>query len=562
MKTKIQLLLFASLLLAGCNKESRDMAPDNDEQGTVPVSFSLQPPTTSMQLAGIRPRMANSLWEAADSVGLYMKKAGLTFAAANVMAQAGNVKMTVSGQNLTAAATLYYPQTGNVDFVAYYPYTASVGADYTLPVNLAGQAAGLPAELLYSNNATNKAASAEPVALSFQHALAKLSITVTAGANTLLSGDDFTTMTMSVEGMYAAAKLSLADGTLTPQGAKQPITLHKSGATSTQASFDAIVLPSSENATFVFCIGSQTFRYEAAGAYEAGKSYALSFALDNLPAPQALNNAIWMLGGDFMGLVASSFTALAEKGIHHLIVNEFAFTDAVHSATVMQQVAIAEAQGLTVHVWLQCFHDSNGWLSPVDDANQVYNQTLFTAIISRAKAYVDAGIRGIHLDYVRFPGTSSSHDYPSQSVTGEGAITEFCRQISLALRAANPNVTLSAALMWEKNSEQYYGQNPAAMGQYLDILMPMIYRTDESHFTDYGAAWAQDKATYFATHSGTAQVWAGTKTYRDLTSSTVEGLTAAQMRQHCDDLLSTGVTGIALFRYGLGDLCDLSGLWE
>ena len=50
--------------------------------------------------------------------------------------------------------------------------------------------------------------------------------------------------------------------------------------------------------------------------------------------------------------------------------------------------------------------------------------------------------------------------WDDQDYTGTGAITEFCRQANVALKAKNPKVVLSAALMGETNAQSYYGQDP------------------------------------------------------------------------------------------------------
>ena len=66
--------------------------------------------------------------------------------------------MSISGQELVANPALTYPGNGNVDFIAYYPYAATVESDYSIAVNIADQTAALPIEILYSDNVTNQEA--------------------------------------------------------------------------------------------------------------------------------------------------------------------------------------------------------------------------------------------------------------------------------------------------------------------------------------------------------------------------------------------------------------------
>ena len=251
---------------------------------------------------------------------------------------------------------------------------------------------------------------------------------------------------------------------------------------------------------------------------------------------------------------------LAAKGYGHVILHEQAFKS-YPQAEVLARIAEAEALGMTVHIWLQCFYENSTWVSPVDDARKCYDQELFERIISRAEGYLDLGIKAIHLDYIRFGGTAHKHNFPEAGVTGEGAITEFCRQISTRLKAINPRVILSAALMAERDGAYYYGQNPAAMGAYLDILIPMVYRYSESGGGDKTGAWAKSTTDYFVANAGKAEVWAGTQTYR-YTSGNAAGLPLEQLRSDCEDFTQSEAAGVFLFRYGLGNFPDVTDLWN
>ena len=270
-------------------------------------------------------------------------------------------------------------------------------------------------------------------------------------------------------------------------------------------------------------------------------------------------NAYWCRG-DSMNTIPLGM--LATNGIGTIFLNEAAVTtygtDAVRSF-----ISRAAGFGIDVHIWMQAFYYS-GWICPIDVANQCYNQARFDEVIDSAKSYVDLGAKGIHFDYLRFPGTetnkASLHNYNGGAVTGTGAITEFCRQAREALKAKKSDVVLSAALMPEKSSSQYYGQIPSEIGQHLDVLVPMIYRYGNDAGVDKGEAWAADMAKYFVNNRGTAQVWAGTMTYQGENKAT--GLSSARILSDCQVYSTCGTTGVALFRYGLGDVPDLTSLWK
>jgi len=260
--------------MTGCNKDK----PESDATGIIPVNLTAD--------IGVKTpsslKVANDQWEAADLVGLFMKRAGQALdAPAAIFGNANNVEMSIgAGGALIPATPFMYPEAGNVDFVAYYPYTASPGAGLTLPVNVAEQTATLPVEVLYSNNAVNQAPVATAVPLTFRYSLAKIVLTVTTNEHSPLTPADFDGMTVGIEGMYAQANLKLADGDFTGHQNRQTIMMHRTGNTASSASFSALVLPTGEEAVFVINAGGNTFRYPLTRTYAAHTCYTFGFRLN------------------------------------------------------------------------------------------------------------------------------------------------------------------------------------------------------------------------------------------------------------------------------------------
>lgn len=269
-------------------------------------------------------------------------------------------------------------------------------------------------------------------------------------------------------------------------------------------------------------------------------------------------NAIWLWGSHMKDAPVEEY---ADKGYGHILLNEAAFKR-WGEAEVYDFVEKCEKAGITVHIWFQCFHNEEKWISPIDDERKAIRQDYYEELIARASDYVRKGIEGIHLDYIRFGGTASKHDFPEVGVYATDAVTEFCRQANVALKAINPDVILSAALMPEKDSEAYYGQNPQAMGQYLDILMPMIYRYGYNG-EDKSDEWVVDMSNWFEANSGSAEVWVGIQTYgKELEDGGAVPLTEEQIYSDCRLVRQSNATGLVLFRHGLGTFPDLNGFWE
>jgi hypothetical protein len=306
--------------------------------------------------------------------------------------------------------------------------------------------------------------------------------------------------------------------------------------------------------------------------------FLLVFSGYSVPAAQNKSECgIWVRGEHFKEL---DFQTLAGYGITHIFVNEAAMTRGhIDESGFKQRVAEAKTQGVKIHIWFQCFRPGN-WVLPVIPETGQFNQEYFDEQIERAKKYVGFGdIAGIHLDYIRFSGVASAdraayqHVY-SDEVTGENAIAEFCRQISTAVKAIDPNVKLSAALMNERSGNaRYYGQNAQKMAKHLDIIIPMVYRYSfGSEPIDKGADWISGTAKWFVDDVKAAgekcEVWSGVLTYRPLAPSDtqIEWLDAAVLEEDCRLSLQdstgmpTGATGVVLFRYGIVNYFDMKSL--
>jgi hypothetical protein len=161
------------------------------------------------------------------------------------------------------------------------------------------------------------------------------------------------------------------------------------------------------------------------------------------------------------------------------------------------------------------------------------------------------GISGIHLDYIRYSGKAYN------STNGTQAITNLVAKISAAVKTANPSAILSAALMPETSSNAYYyGQDYPALGKYLDVLVPMIYKGNYNGNT----AWIASVTKYISSHSNGKEVWAGIMTYKSDANPVPLGVN--ELLNDTQTALNNGATGYALFRYGNvlnNDFFDYSG---
>ena len=262
-------VLFVVMLFTGCKDDK-------------PVSASIDRIEVNLKAAvGSSLKVTNGGdWELTDKIGLYMKKSGAALSTtAAVYSDGDNLEMSIDGDRLSSTPSLYYPAKGNVDFIAYYPYTSSVSADYTIDVSVAEQSTVV--ETLYSANVENQAPTQEPVTLDFKYSMAKLVVTVTGSDGSGFTSGDLDNMSVFVNGMFTEAQLNLVDGSFSGHQSPGIIALRKSAPATTSVRFEALVLPDAEgDRTFLFKLGNVSFPYVVKESFNAATEYRFNFTLN------------------------------------------------------------------------------------------------------------------------------------------------------------------------------------------------------------------------------------------------------------------------------------------
>lgn len=213
--------------------------------------------------SAIQSRVSGNAWNANDEVGIYMMNAGSSIETAT----AQNKKyIAQTNGTLTAASGngIYLPESGSVDFIAYYPYTTSVSGN-KIAVNVSDQSKPAAIDLIYSNSTKGiEATTATTISLAFTHQLTKLTLNVTKDATVeTLSGLNVTMKGISTEGEF-----NLADGTLTAttgtNNKEVAMNVNAEGTTAT-----AIILPTASASdqtaiNLTFSLNGQSFTYTIA----------------------------------------------------------------------------------------------------------------------------------------------------------------------------------------------------------------------------------------------------------------------------------------------------------
>lgn len=250
----VLLLGGAALLPGGCSRD------EGTEPGgeRVAVEFSAGIEGTfapSAYSAGTRTTGGGDQWKAGDKVGIYMLKAGGNMGnSGDVLAE--NLAYAAVPGSQTSSATLtppdgkplYYPQSGNVDFAAYYPYIGDNLGTYSFSLDGQNTEQEQNAVDVLFAKATDVAKSKNPVNLSFGHVLSKVTLNVALGDGlTALDGDKITAARIC--GTPAEFTFDVNDGALSPSATTEDIPALKSATASdgAAATFTALVVPQKAN---------------------------------------------------------------------------------------------------------------------------------------------------------------------------------------------------------------------------------------------------------------------------------------------------------------------------
>lgn len=238
-------MAFALVALASCSKT--DNVDTDGWNGELLIT------------SGIETRASGTTWENGDAIGVFMNYTD-TYDAVGLH----NTKYTTSSTTTKAEFTvdsnndfvdLYYPQSGNVDIMAHYPYDKDATVT-TYPVDVTDQT-DLTVIDFMSAKMVNVAKSQDARALSFYHMLSQLKVTLVPADNGGLTAADLAEAIVTVSGTQVAAKATVDyDKT----NVKPTATFELSGI-ATDLSVEAesgvatfIVIPQTQDMTFTITI--------------------------------------------------------------------------------------------------------------------------------------------------------------------------------------------------------------------------------------------------------------------------------------------------------------------
>ncbi len=183
----------ALVVLASCNK-IEELEPTQSPQDDVILLG-----------AAAATRASDSSWAQGDKIGVFMNSSNsssLGSLADNVLYTASN---SGSSTELSSSTPLYYPQSGNVDIYAYYPYSSS----YDGLIDVSDQSDLSKIDFMVAH-VDDVAKSRDLIDLNFKHMLAKINITIKGeGA---ITTDRLKALTCDAHNIKSKARYSQSEG--------------------------------------------------------------------------------------------------------------------------------------------------------------------------------------------------------------------------------------------------------------------------------------------------------------------------------------------------------------
>ena len=256
---------------------------------------------------------------------------------------------------------------------------------------------------------------------------------------------------------------------------------------------------------------------------------------------------IWLKAEDVSIL---NLDEIKGAGITDIFVKSNMFTVPTYQNVLTALLDKLKNTNIRVHAWITCFKDADGnWINPQGKYTYTYNGEVFTgyntskidalitSIVNIARNY---DIDGIHLDYVRYPGTAYKNSGSTETITA------FVKNVRDAVKQIKPKMAISAALMPEgADNAYYYGQDYTKLAPYLDFIVPMIYKGNYRKDT----VWIGSTTKWIVDHTGGKPVIAGLQTYES--DSNITAIPADELNSDINSALNSGASGYVLFRYGL-----------
>ena len=234
-----------------------------------------------------------------------------------------------------------------------------------------------------------------------------------------------------------------------------------------------------------------------------------------------------------------------DNGVTDVYVRCNNYSDSSSNSVLLAVLNKIKGKDIRVHAAVNCFYDAktSTYITPSDERVNWLKENI-------QKMIEGSNIEGIVLDYMRYPGTNSNESYHT-------TITGYFQQLYEHIKNINKNIIVSASVMPEMDgNSSYYGQNYTEIAQYVDYMMPMVYKGNYNQ----NDTWIKNVVQYIVSTTGsTEKVVPNLQTYtsdtklKNAKNYKTELRTKADMDASIKIIADIGCKGVTLFREGLID---------
>lgn len=275
---KYFILAAAALSFAACSNNESDNQVQNPDN-VIRLNASVGDITRAAT------DIQGAAFDANEDIRLEMTYSATGYEAKNAVYTTAAVSEGKNALSVKAGSTAFtWPANGTIAIKAFYPYVdgkqvTSETASFSVEENQSTDAAYKKSDLMYSNNVTTQAKQAGAVGLTFNHALTKIIVNLTAGTGVVASDINNCTVTLSAKKTVTISE-GVAGTEANSASADATITM------GTGANNAAIIVPQSyaANANFITVITagdhSKTFQLTAGKTFDAGKCYTYNLTVN------------------------------------------------------------------------------------------------------------------------------------------------------------------------------------------------------------------------------------------------------------------------------------------
>ena len=207
-------------------------------------------------------------WKGGEEVGMFMYSSS----DAEGMSSAACLRLTADAEGVLSPAgqdvmPQYPSDASKVNFVCFYPYSASAAESKTLALDVSSDGKAVLSDYLYSDNARNKYPSLSPVKLQMKHVLSLVRFEISAAEE--VPADALKGLNPQIEGVPVQGVFSLSGGCMASSGEPSTIAMKTDGQIA-----ESLLMPVASSVTVRCDIDGLPFRKKLGSLnFESGKLY-------------------------------------------------------------------------------------------------------------------------------------------------------------------------------------------------------------------------------------------------------------------------------------------------